>query len=222
MCHKGKTTYVFDEGKSYDWYVLEKIPCYKNTIIKDTNEEVSELNLLQWAFLPNSNFSKIEPLLKGKDEEGCQIIYSASAYETRKKWVSYIQDSEFKYPLIHSTPKSGVRYMYSSRNDRGIFGVPKIIFGVGGIYNCVIDIQGEYGMTQNVMAIPISSVEEGRYIKRVIESETFRKIIESCTWSGYLIEWSLFTYFKHDFYKYITDPSYGKKYKSKTKRTIRK
>ena len=43
------------------------------------------------------------------------------------------QSQEFKYPCVHSTPKAGIRYMYSKVNDRGHFGVSKVIFRESGI-----------------------------------------------------------------------------------------
>ena len=43
--------------------------------------------------------------------------------------------------------------MYSSKNDRGHFGIKKIIFGESGIYNSIVDIEGKYGMTQGAMGV---------------------------------------------------------------------
>jgi len=87
----------------------------------DEDGNKNENNLCELSWLPNSNIIEINKLLAKKDDERCPIIQSMSAYEPRKKWMSSIKSQEFKYPCIHSTPKAGIRYMYSSVNDRGHF-----------------------------------------------------------------------------------------------------
>jgi hypothetical protein len=200
---------VFHSGTRYDWYVLQKKPCTRETVVKGDDGIKTSINLRQWEFLPNRKFTQIEPLLHDKDEKHEKeyyIIYERSSYGSDKKWVQEEKTTEFNYPLIHSTPKSGIRYMYSSRNDNGMFGISKIIFGDSGIFNSIIDMEGRYGMTQHSMAIPISSIEKGTEIKRVIDSDEFRNILDACSWSNFSIDWRLFSYFKKDFYNYIQGP----------------
>jgi hypothetical protein len=193
---------VFNCGTRYDWYLIEKKKHYKQTIIIDENGEQNEINLSELSWLPNSNILEINKILAKNDGERCPIIQSMSAYEPRKKWMSSIQSQEFKYPCVHSTPKSGIRYMYSKVNDRGHFGVSKVIFGDSGIYNPVIDMDGKYGMTQHSMAIQVDNLEEATYISKVIESDKFdKKIIQSCLYSSYAIDWNIFKEFKKDFWK---------------------
>jgi hypothetical protein len=167
----------------------------------------------KWNFLPNSNFDIISKLLKKENEKGCDVIYSTSSYETRKKWVSEIKTNIYKYTLIHSTHKSGVRYYYSSINDKGHFGISKIIFGDSGIYNVIIDDKGLYGLTQHSIGIKINNIDEGFMIKNVLESSIFKKILNDCNWSNYQIDWRLFSYFKKDFYKEIILYNTVKKHK---------
>jgi hypothetical protein len=45
--------------------------------------------------------------------------------------------------------------MYSNRNDLGMFGVSKVIFGDSGINDVVIDMEGKYGMTQHAIALEV-------------------------------------------------------------------
>jgi hypothetical protein len=90
--------------------------------------------------------------------------------------------------------------MYSSLNDRGHFGVSKIIFGDTGIYNPVIDIDGIYGMTQHSMAIKINNNIHGC---NVLISNTFQEILNSCLYSSYAIDWNIFKNFRKDFWKEI-------------------
>ena len=42
---------------------------------------------------------------------------------------------------------------------------------------------------------------KGKILKKVLESLEFKKVLESCSWSNYQIDWRLFTYFKKDFWK---------------------
>jgi hypothetical protein len=192
---------VFKCGTRYDWYLIEKTSQYKNTTIVDEDGIESEINLSELSWLPNSNVLEIKKILAKNDGERCPIMQSMSAYEPRKKWMSSKETDEFKYPCIHSTPKSGVRYMYSSVNDRGHFGVSKVIFGDSGIYKPVIDMEGKYGMTQHSMAIQVDNLDEAMNISKVIESPNFDKIIQSCLYSSYAIDWNIFKEFKKDFWK---------------------
>jgi len=199
----GKKT--FNCGTRYDWYLIEKKPQYKNTIIIDEEENKKDINLREWSWLPNSQFLKIKKILA--NPERCEIIYDRTAYGADKKWMSK-ETSEFKYPCIHSTPKSGIRYMYSKFNDKGHFGVSKVIFGESGIYNPVIDMEGKYGMTHGAMAIKVDTLEEATYISKVIESDTFNKILRSCSFSLFRIDWNIFKEFKKDFWKeFLTQSS---------------
>ena len=130
----------------------------------------------------------------------CKIIYNRSNYDTRKSWVSKIKDEKFKYVLIDGTLKKGYKYLYSAINNKGHFGISKIIFGQTGINNALIDMEGDYGMTEHAMAIEIKTLKEGEQIKQYIESKAFEQILKACSWSNFQIDWRLFTYFRHDFY----------------------
>lgn len=192
---------VFNCGTRYDWYLIKKTNQYKNTIIVDEDGKQNEINLSELSWLPNSNILEINKILAKNNGERCPIIQSMSAYEPRKKWMSSIKTQEFKYLCVHSTPKAGIRYMYSSVNDRGHFGVSKVIFGDSGIYKPVIDMEGNYGMTQHSMAIQVDNLEEATCISKVVESDKFNKIIQSCLYSSYAIDWNIFKEFKKDFWK---------------------
>ena len=192
---------TFNCGTRYDWYLIEKKTPYKNTIILDEDGNKNEINLREWTWLPNSQFIKINKLLAKKDDERCPIIQSMSAYEPRKKWMSKTKDDVFQYPCIFSTPKRGIRYIYSEFNDKGHFGISKVIFGESGIYNPVIDMEGNYGMTQHSMAIQVDTLEEATCISKFIESDTFRKILRSCSFSLFRIDWNIFKEFKKDFWR---------------------
>jgi len=193
---------MFKCGTRYDWYILQKKKNdgYKTTIIDENNKEI-KINLNNWNWLPNCEFSLINKLING--DKKCKILQSMSAYEPRKKWISKEETKIFKYPVVHSTPKSGVRYVWSSKNNNGFFGVKKVIFGDSGIYNPILDMEGKYGMTQHAMALCIDNNDEGEKIIKALTTEKFQKILNACLWSSYAIEWNIFSDFVKNFYKYF-------------------
>ena len=196
---------MFNAGTRYDFYVLENCNNYKFTIIKDEDNIINEINLSDYKFIPNKGFDLFNKLLKKENDSDCEIIFNRSNYGTDKKWISDKQDENYKYKLVHSTPKRGTRYMYSYRNDNGHYGIPKVIFGDSGIYDVIIDMNGDYGMTQHSMAIQVSTMDEAISIKKALLSDNFSKFLESVIWSNFQIDWRLFTYLKKDFWKEFID-----------------
>lgn len=193
---------TFKCGTRYDWYLIEKKIKYKNTIIVDEYGITNELDMKCLSWLPNSNILQIDKILAKGVCVKCQIIYDRTAYGADKKdRMSSKKTSEFKYQCIHSTPKSGVRYMYSKFNNKGHFGISKVIFGESGIYKPIIDMDGKYGMTHGAMAIQVDNLEEAENICKAIESDEFNKIIQSCLFSSFRIDWNIFKDFKKDFWR---------------------
>jgi hypothetical protein len=192
---------MFRCGTRYDWYLVEKNKKYKNTLIKDENGNKTEQDLEKWKWLPNCKFDRIFKLLGESENECCNVLYSRNDYGTDKKWVSKIKNNEFKYTLIHSTPKSGVRHMYTNDNTRGHFGIPKVIFGDSGINeHAIIDKEGKYGMTQHSIGI-LGKTDELVEILNTINKNVFEESLKACMWSNFQIDWRLFKYFKKDFWK---------------------
>jgi hypothetical protein len=194
---------VFKAGTRYDWYILKKTPNtgFKTTVI-DEDGNMTEIDLSKWPWLPNKYFDQIYSLIGA----GCPILFDRTKYGSDKKdRVSHLKTSEFKYPLIRSTPENGVRYMYSNRNDFGFFGVSKVIFGESGVKNAITDIKGKYGMTQGAMAIKVTDKQEANLVKKALESNQFQKLLQACMWGNFRIDWRLFTFFKKDWYKEILE-----------------
>jgi len=197
----------FNCGTRYDWYLLQSIDkdkdidkiLYTNILDEDGNKH--KLNLSRWEFLPNSNYDIIKKLLHNNKHTPCKIIFNSSIYGSLKNWIKNTESEIYKYKIVNSTPGKGVKLLYSSKNS-GHFGIPKVIFGQTGVNNLIIDIDGDYGMTENAMAIEIDDLKEGEQIKKYFESDKFKIILKACSWSNYSIDWRLFTYFRKDFYLY--------------------
>lgn len=215
MAHDNQITYLeihdskdglakFKAATRYDFYTLHKTPSTETTKVKDQLGVISEINLKKYNFLPNFNIKNVIKLVAINDDDRCNlnecILYERSSYGSDKSWVSHTESEKYKFPLIHSTPKGGVRYMYSSKNDNGFFGIKKVIFGDSGINDPVIDITGKYGMTQHSMAIVISNKSEADKLVEFLTSVYFTNILQACMWSNFQIDWRLFTYFKNNFW----------------------
>jgi uncharacterized FlaG/YvyC family protein len=189
---------TFNAGTRYDWYV-----CQKNTEgtteVLDENNETSRLDLKEYQWLPNHSITEVASLLGA----GGEVIFSRGAYGTDKTrtWTSEEETEEFKFPLVHSTPKGGNRFCYSSRNDKGHFGISKVIFGDSGINDVIIDIDGKFGMTQHAMALPVDSEEDARVAREFLMGPSFKNILDACSWSNFQIDWRLFNYFRKGFWR---------------------
>jgi hypothetical protein len=204
----GLTT--FGCGTRYDWYVLKKRTATESTLVKDELGKLHKLNLNDWPFLPNFNFKFIENILT-KSSKNMDIIYNRNQFGADKKWVNDKKTTIYKYPLIHSTSKDGPRYFWSStmvpdvKQIVPMFGVPKVIFGDSGINEVIIDFDGKYGMTQHAIGLKVETLKEAKMLQSVLESDKFKDIIKSMSFSNYQIDWKIFTYFKEDFYKHFLE-----------------
>ena len=200
---------TFGCGTRYDFYIIKKMNNYENntiTKIVDENKIINNIILKNYEWLPNSNYDIINKMLASENEEKLTVINDFNYSRLNKNLVSTIKNDIYKYELIYLTPKSGIRYMYSKVNNKGHFGIMKIIIGETGFDNAINDYEGKYGMTQDSFGIIISSKEEGENMLNFIKSLKFKKIIkDSCSLSNYRIDWRLFINFKKTFYKLILD-----------------
>jgi len=152
-----------------------------------------ELNDLEW--LPNRNIEAIIGIVSNDFDKNLQVIMDSSRaallpdglkaelstpYHSIKPYVRDIKDDTFKYPLIHSTPKTGIKMKYSSTCDKGHFGIKKIIFGEAGLNHVIIDLKGEYGMTQGAIGIKVKNIKEAETLKTALLSDKFNTILKSC------------------------------------------
>jgi len=221
----GKKT--FNVGSRYDWYVLQNAYSVKPTIVKDQLGIEHIIQLKDWIFFPNHSYDIIKPLLGVsdvviynanqyrigkewvKDATKKGVIYNANQYEIRKEWVKNTKTTEFKYPLIHSTTKKGIRYKWTNtldppvKNKIDMFGISKVIFAETGINDVIIDMEGRYGLTNCSIGIKIDSIEEGIKLKTALESDMFKNVLNACSWGNYRIEWRLFNHLKKDWYKNV-------------------
>jgi hypothetical protein len=165
--------------------------------------------LKEWDFLPSGCIDVISKIL-GNNE----VIYSRSLYGTDKKNVLPMKKKESKeeyykrcktedytYPIIHNMTKAyGNGYVYSNEN-KGHFGIKKVVLSFGEFQYPYNDYDGKYGMSQICYGLEIQSKEEGDNICKVINSNNFKDILKYTKWSTVQTDWRMFKYFKKDFWK---------------------
>jgi hypothetical protein len=110
-----------------------------------------------------------------KKNDRVEVLHSPSAYQSRAKHISKTKSDIFKYPIIYSTNQSGPVIMYSSVNNRGHFGIPKVITNRKSPCSFFSDFNGEYGMSQYCVGI----VGDRKYLNMVA------KVIAERNYNGF-------------------------------------
>jgi len=200
---------TFKAGTRYDFYVLKKTKAHETSRVKDIYGNLIEIDLRDFNFLPNASIKNVKKLFPTGSDESCSlgscVLYERSAYGSDKSWVSQTESATFKYPLVHSTPQDGPRIYYSNTKDKGFFGIPKVIFGDSAINEPIIDIDGKYGMTQHAMAIVVKNEADAKRLAKFLKSNFFKNVLSACMYSGFQIDWRIFTYFKNNFWNEDVD-----------------
>ena len=133
----------------------------------------------------------------GKNE----VLYSSSIYDTRRPYVNNIKSETNNLPVVHNmTKKDGLGFVYSSE-DKGHFGISKVILSFGRHQYPYNDWKGEYGMSQICYGLKIISKEEDDKIVEAINSVKFKEILKYTKWSTFQTDWRMFKFFKPDFWK---------------------
>lgn len=194
----------FSAGTRYDMYIARKsnTPGFI-TEIRDENGEVIEKCIKDMDFIPNCNFDLIQDLIAKEGEERVDVLFSISMYQPipRNKWMSKEKTSEYRHPCIYSIRDDGRLMLRWSNVDKGHFGVPKVIFqvwhAVGVPY---ADHKGKYGMTQNAAAI-IDDPSNLDNIAKAMNSDEFRKIMETVQFTSRKWDRQIIELFRKDFWK---------------------
>lgn len=188
---------IFNCLTRFDYYLIIKNNIKKECLIIDEKNNDVKINLHNYNWIPNYKIKEILDLLSNNNLD----IIMNSSYHAIRNYVSTYETEEYKYPLIHSTPKNGIRYKYSKKNDKGHFNIPKIIFGEGGIHHIIIDIEGKYGMTQGAIGIKVKNLEEALNLKKALLSKKFKSILDASKFGNYRIDANIFKSLDKFFWK---------------------
>jgi 16S rRNA G966 N2-methylase RsmD len=196
---------MFNVTTPFDWYVIQNTFNQRNSVIKFQDEIVKKMDISQLEIIPNFLFDEVISLFAKDDEEKVNIIFSFSNYETRKKYMSKTQSEEFQYPCVYSVLGDGTaNFMYSSTNQKGHFGIPKLILGNGTNPTSLLDLNGEFGLTQFAFGI-VDTIENLPQIERALKTEKFQKINKStkyvATAGNPLVYYKIVSSFRKDFWK---------------------
>ena len=197
---------LFNVLSRFDVYIIQNKPNSKKTLVIDEHDKKHRLDLKKWPFLPNYAYKETARILTDKTDKkgGLDIIFD-TIYHNQWKHMSNFKKGRFKYPVIHGIKQKEIRFMYSSTNKKGHFGVPKVILSHNKEqykYPELNDYKGLYGMSDGCFGIPIKSKREGDVILKAIHSPKFKKILAGAKWSLFQTPHQMFEYFKKDFYKY--------------------
>jgi hypothetical protein len=196
---------TFGAETRYDFYCLKNSMCDDNflTKIKCQDGSYENINLKNMEFIPSGMFSKINSLITSDITNRTNILHSQSDYETRKDYISKTKDETYKYPVVYRVKKDEtMTFIYSSRNDKGHYNIPKMIWSDGRVTSVgsFIDTNGEYAMNQFQFSI-VDDVENLPNIKKAFDSIEFRKMMEYCAVSNMSINHKVIATFRKDFYK---------------------
>ena len=171
------------------------------TAVRFEDGVTQQVNLKKLPFIPNCDLDTVMKVVAKPGEVPVEGI-SNSAYHTQRiEWVSETKTAEFKYPIVWQVSKLiGPVLMWSSRNDRGHFGIPKLIWGSSAATGFYVDAEGKYGLTQFAYAI-VDTPENLPLIKKAIESNEFKEIMKACSLGQEGINYKIIATFRKDFWK---------------------
>lgn len=204
---------LFNVNSRFDLYILHNTINTKQTEVIDELGVTHKFKLNEMPFLANYAFDEINKILiKNENETGVKVIMSYSNYFAyiKNKDMSKTKTEEFKYPVVHTITKDGLGIWYSNTNERGHFGLSKVIlnFNVKQYsYEEQNDYKGKYGMSQISFGIPINSKKEGDLILKAIDTPNFKKIISATKWAAFQTDYRMFNYFRKDWYNYLESSS---------------
>lgn len=196
---KGKET--FGVGTAYDVTLLKKNPTHSVQATSISTEEGGNIvvDLSKMPFIPDGKFNEFLDLLPV--DENVEVLYSRSAYGSDKDNTSFDKTAEYIHPCVYTIGKSGEpRFMYSSRNDKGHFGIPKVIWSNGGATVPLVDAEGKYGMAQFSYAIA-DEPENLPKIKKALENEKFLELMSKVSFSSHKYNYKVISCLKKDWWR---------------------
>lgn len=173
---KGDGIKTFGASTTYDFYCVRNTENFGNfnTKIKCMDGTTERVDISKLNFIPNGMYNSFQKLIAKKGEETVNVLRSC-IYHTQKSYVSKEKTDIYKYPCVYVTYKNGsIQFRYSSVN-KGHFGSPKVIWS-NGISTPIVDLNGEYGITEFSYAI-IDNVENLERIKQAMLTPEFMKLM---------------------------------------------
>lgn len=203
----GQKTFGTKDNKvttGYDVIVVENTTRYERTTVIDENGVASKIDMSNVKAIPNGQIPEITKLFAKNGEDKVNFITDRSSYGHDKDWVQEEKTEEFKYPVVYSLPQKGEQIWWSSRNDRGHFRVPKIIWSNGAATQIIIDDKGKYGMTEWAYAIS-DDPKVLPLIKKAMESQKFVNLCKGIKFTFDKYDGKFISLFRSNFWKEFVD-----------------
>ena len=196
-----KGSEIFGVITSCDWYVLKNQTSEGNlTEIKFQDGSIEMVDLSGVEFIPNSKMKEIMSLIAKPDEEKTEVI-SNSSYQRLGNHVSKEKTGGFIYPVVYTCTASGkINFCWSNCNNKGHFGVPKVICS-NGISSVHVDSTGKYALTEFAHAI-VDEPKNLPMIKKALESKKFIELMKHCALNGkHRYNCKVIALFRKDFWR---------------------
>jgi hypothetical protein len=166
---------MFGVSTDFDFYLIRNSHNDVVTKIIDVDNCVYNMKLSNIQFIPNKNIKTLLDLTHGDDK--IDTIMDSS-YHTQRDFLSKNKTEEFKYPIIYTVKSSGEPvFWYSKINDRGHFGIPKLVFSNGAGSGVFIDEDGSYGLSQFSYGIVDRDVYQLNFIKNIMIDKKFINLL---------------------------------------------
>lgn len=186
----------------YDFYCLRNAESNSKTVIKCQDGSIEYHDISKLEFIPNGMFDVYEQILIKNGEEGVQVLRD-SKYHSQNACVSKTMHDDFIYPLVNYVKKDDtMRLFYTDDWTKGHFGIPKLIFSTGKMKSVgtVLDLQGEYGLTEFAFAI-VDEPQALVLIKKCADGAKFRAFMNCCAVNDSYFNKRVLSTFRKDFYQ---------------------
>lgn len=179
---------IFNVATQVDWYLLQKTSPYEKTLVYDIKGKNHAVYVADKPFIPHHSFEEVYKTFSGKTD----VLYNCKYHHYTQKCVQPTPDETHTLPCVYTVSKKGIVYYYSCEN-KGHFGVPKVIIPMGR-FQPINDFEGKYGMCEVAFGLPVKTKEEADKLLQFLESEYFLDIISACRWKTVQTDWRLFKY----------------------------
>jgi hypothetical protein len=207
------TTITDINGKTYEkninnWKFIPSggFDLYEKILAKEDEERVIVLYNSSLFETRQDYMSKEKILAK---EERVNVLYDRTLYGTDKPNMSKEKTKKFIYPCVYTiTIRDGMKFFYSSiqhpKIEKKDMFVPKVIWSNGlGTYP-IVDLKGEFGLTQFAYAI-IDDIHNLKSIENALNNPKFIELMEYVKFQNNKYNYKVISLFKKDFWKVFLD-----------------
>ena len=159
----------------------------------------------EWDFIPSSEFAVLRRIIAGPGDEAVRVVHDVSLYDERKGTASESRTGDFRLPCVRYVHRDGTMSLWWAREDRGHFGIPKVMFGIMANSGDVrVDAEGGYGLVRYMAAIH-DEPENLERIAAAMRSARFGKVMEAVRFTTQEFNLSVIARLRRDFWREFVD-----------------